>query len=237
MQQESTNQPQEAAWLLRSVAEQLKLPLAVIARQAELGHLTGSMDLRGAGVIRTHARAALNLVDSYLLGLQLMHEQRALTLEPVSVSSTLVDIAHELEGFAKQHGTKLELHVAGRYEPVMANRAGLRSALLALASALLEGYPLAGGYLTLGVHRTALGIVTGLYGDYEHCNTQHWRKALDLQGRAAQPLSTLITGSAAGLFVADAILQGMGSRLRPGKYLKRRGMAMTLQPSQQLQFV
>jgi len=228
---------QDAAVLLRSVAEQLRFPLASIARQAELAQLTGDMRLVDAASIRTHAQAALTLVDSYLLGLRLLQDQASLALEPVSVSSTLVDVAHELDAFAKQHDSRLRLHIAGRYEPVMANRAGLKSALLAIGYALLESYPLEGGRLTLAVHRTPRGIVTGLYGNYEQLTTEMWRKALDLQGRAAQPLSALSTGSAAGLFVAEAIMRAMESKLRVGKYLKQQGLATTLQPSQQLQFV
>jgi hypothetical protein len=222
---------------LRSVADQLKLPLAVIARQAELGQLTGDPGQVDLAAVRTHATAALTLVDCYLLGLQLVHQQASLAIEPVSVSSTLAEIAHELDGFARQYGTRLELRIAGRYEPVMAHRAGLKSALLALGYALLEGYPLKGGHLTLAVHRTPHGIVTGLYGDYEQLSAAQWRKALELHGKAPQPFSALCSGNGAGLFVAESILQAMSTRLRVGKHQNKQGLATTLQASQQLSFV
>jgi hypothetical protein len=219
------------------VAEQLKMPLTTIARQAELGQLTGQTELTDLSAIRTHAAAALTLVDSYLLGLQLMREQATLELEPVSVSSLLVETAHELESFAKQYDTTLELRIGGRYEPVMANQQGLKSALLALGYALLQGHPMPkGGRMSLAVHRTPHGIVTGLYGDYEQLSSESWRKALALQGKAPRPLTTL-SGSGAGLFVADAILQAMESKLRVGKHQNQQGLAATLQPSQQLVFV
>lgn len=229
---------QESVRLLRSVAEQLTLPLSAIARQAELGELTGNRELVDLAAIHTHATAALTLVESYLLGLQLMHEQAALALEPVSISSTLVDIAHQLEDFAKQYGAFLELEVAGKYEPVMAHRQGLVSALLALGYTLLEsGSSQKPVRLTLAVHRTPHGIVTGLYGEYEHLKTSEWRRALKLQGQARQPFGALCQGSGAGLFVADTILQAMATRLRVGKHHNQYGLATTLQPSQQLQFV
>jgi hypothetical protein len=187
--------------------------------------------------IQTHAAAALTLVDSYLLGLQLMRDQSILQLEPVSVSSLLVETVHELSGFAKQYNTKLELSIGGKYEPVMAHAAGLKSALLSLGYALLEGYSVQeGGRLTLAVHRTPHGIVTGLYGDYERLSADSWRKALLLQGRAPRPLASL-SGNGAGLFVAEAILQAMSTRLRVGKHQNQQGLATTLQPSQQLSFV
>jgi hypothetical protein len=233
----SAIESQDVTQLLRSVADQLKLPLTAIARQAELGQLTGDLARVDLAAVHTHATAALALVDCYLLGLQLMQEQAALALEPVSVSSMLVETAHELEGFARQYGARLELRIAGKYEPVMAHRAGLKSALLALGFALLEGYPLKGGRLTLAVHRTPHGIVTGLYGDYEQLSAAHWRKALELHGKAPQPFGALCSGNGAGLFVAETILQAMSTRLRIGRHQKQQGLATTLQPSQQLSFV
>jgi hypothetical protein len=237
VQGKSALESQDVTKLLRSVADQLKQPLTTIARQAELGELTSDPALVDLAAVRTHATAALTLVDCYLLGLQLVQEQATLSLEPVSVSSTLVEIAHELDGFARQYDARLELRIAGKYEPVMAHRAGLKSALLALGYALLESYPLTGRQLTLAVHRTPHGIVTGLYGDYEQLSAAHWRKALELQGKAPQPFSALCKGSGAGIFVAETILQAMSTRLRVGRHQKQQGLATTLQASQQLSFV
>lgn len=237
MQDNSAIESQEVMQLLRSVAEQLKVPLATISRHAELGQLTGNVQLADLVAIHTHAAAALTLVDSYLLGLQLLRDQTVLALEPVSASSLLVDTAHQLEGFAKQYNVKLELQIAGKYEPVMAHAAGLKSALLSLGFALLEGYPLAAGSrLALAAHRTPQGIVTGIYGNYERLSAEAWRKAFKLHGRAPRPLSSLC-GNGAGLFVAHTILQAMNTGLRVGKHLNQQGLATTLQPSQQLSFV
>jgi hypothetical protein len=127
--------------------------------------------------------------------------------------------------------------VAGRYEPVMAHPRGLKYALLSLGYALIEGYPLTNQTMTLAVHRTPRGIVTGLYGDYEHINSQQWRQALALQGQARQPFRAISSGTGAGLFVAQTILEAMTTKLRVGKHLNQHGLATTLQPSQQLQFV
>jgi K+-sensing histidine kinase KdpD len=223
--------------LLRSVAQQLTFPLTAIARQAELSLLTGDPSAVDIASIRAQAQAALTLVDSYLLGLQLLENQSVLALEPVSVSSVLIDVAHELDGFAKQHNTRLRLHIAGRYQPVMAHHGGLRAALLAIGYALLESYSPERGSMTLAVHRTPRGIITGLYGDYEQLSAEQWRKAILLQGKAAQPFHTLTAGNGAGLFVADTIMRAMETTLRVGRYLKQQGLATTLQPSQQLQFV
>lgn len=226
--------------LLLAVAEQLKTPLSVIARQAELEQLTGTA--ADMATIRTQTNAALTLVDSYLLGLELLRTQTNLDLEPVSVSSLLTDTAHDLYGYARQYGVDLELHIAGRYEPVMANARGLRAALISLGYVMIETQasqaPDKKRWLTLATYRSAQGIVAGVYGTYEdNPSAAEWRRAIELCGRAGQPFAGLVAGSSAGLFVADTILQAMSTRLRVGKHQKQGGLATTLRPSQQLVLV
>jgi len=229
----------ESMQLLRSIAEQLKQPLTNIARHVELERLRpeATADLSALGIQTT---VALTLVDSYLLGLQLAEEQGNLALEPVSVASTLTDTAHELQGLAKQYGVALEVHIKGRYEPVMAHHTGLKAALLSLGYALVEAEAAqagASGRLVLAAHRNRYGIVAGLYGEQTTLRAEHWRTALALCGQARQPLTGMSTGSGAGLFVADTILQAMATRLRVGRHARRVGLSATLLPSQQLQLV
>lgn len=224
--------------LLFSVAEQLKMPLTTIARQAELPSVSGA--IADPAAVAAQATAALTLVDSYLLGLELLADQQTLQLEPVSVSSMLVDTAHTLERYAKQYGVQLEVKLAGRYEPVMAHHAGLRAALLSLGYALV-GAQGAGDdskpkRIVLAGHRNARGIVAGIYGTTALDN-EALRTAMALCGKAQQPIASLVGSSGAGVFVADALAQAMESQLRVGKHARHTGLAMTLQPSKQLQLV
>lgn len=230
---DSTNVEQHMR-LLRSVAEQLKLPLVTMARQAELAAMDGTVAV-DPEMIRVQSDVALKLLDSYLLGLQLI-EQEQLNLEPVSVSSTLTDVAHTMSGFAKQYGVDVELHIAGRYGPVMAHQKALHAALLNVGYSL-AAQPLVTEQkrLVLAAHRTPAGIVAGTYAN-AHIPVEAWRHALELQGKAAQPFTTF-SGAAAGMFVADALGQVMSTRLRVGRFAHKTGLAMTLQPSRQLQLV
>jgi len=229
----------ESTTILSSIAEQLKVPLTTIARSIELGQLHDDPGLLDMGALHLQTQAALTLVDSYLLGLQLLNGQGQLALEPVSVASTLTDTAHELSGFARQYNVTLEVQIAGRYGPVMAHHAGLRAALLSLGYGLLatpDEFDDGPRRVVLAAHRTERGIVAGLYGEHGPTASQ-WRKALELCGRARQPLATLAASSGAGLFVADAILQAMATRLRVGRHHRQVGLATTLLPSQQLRLV
>lgn len=223
--------------LLVSIAEQLKVPLTQIARRAELAE--ADILPIDAQAVRTEATTALILVDSYLLGLELLASQRSLELEPVSISSLLTDVAHHLQPYARHYNVTLQMQLAGKYGPVMAHRAALKAALLSLGHSLV----VASGaketakerQLVLAGHKNAQGIAAGLYGTLD-VDPADLRTALALHGLARQPIAAL-HDSGAGIFVADALAQAMESKLRIGRHQRYAGLAMTLLPSQQLQLI
>jgi len=223
--------------LLLSVVEQLKLPLLQIARQAEHGQLSGQGSLPA---IQSTADGALRLLDNYALGVRLSLEPGQLAIEPVSVASVLYETQRQLYALAKNYGVTLELHIAGHFAPVMAHRQGLQAALVSLGAALIEALPaLESRQLTLqlATHNCRYGIVAGLYADAEQLSSQTLRQGRALQGRTRQPLPTLSHSSAAGVFVADAILEAMQLRLRTSRHHRLYGLGTVLQPSSQLQLV
>lgn len=224
--------------LLLGLAEQLKLPLLQIARQAELHSLGQTANMPA---MQATADAALRLIDSYVLGVQLAEQgHSALLLEPVSVSSVLYDTAHELEGIAKWYGVHLELSIAGRYGPVLAHRQALQAALSSLGAALIEALPALDDpklTLQLGAHRSRYGIVAGLYTNSQAVTAQNLRRGSELFGKSRQPLVGMSHASGAGVFVADAILQAMQLHLQPTRHNRLYGLGAVLQPNNQLQLV
>ena len=223
--------------LLLSVTEQLKLPLLQIARQAEHGQLTGQTD---AANIQATADNALQLLDNYVLGVRLSLDHQQLDIEPVSIASVLYDTGQQLDSMAKRYGVGLELNIAGRFGPVMAHRQGLQAALVSLGTSLIEALPaLDSPQLTLhlATHRCRYGIVAGLYADTQHLSSETLRRGRALQGKARQPLASLSYGSAAGIFVADAILDAMRLKLKVSRHHRLYGLGTVLQPNHQLQLV
>lgn len=224
--------------LLLSVAEQLKLPLLQIARQAELAHLRDTVNL---DEIKNSAESALRLIDSYVLGMRLSREnQSAVLLEPVSVSSVLYDTGEELEALAKFYGVKLELNIAGKFGPVLAHRKGLQAALTSLGASLIESLPALESpslRLQLATHRCRYGIVAGLYSDTETLTTHALRQGRKLMGHSRQPLVNVSHASGAGVFVADAILRAMQLKLKVSRHHNLYGLGAVLQPNRQLQLI
>lgn len=228
--------------LFLAMAEELKLPLQHIARQAELQQLQSAAGLAtGLQDIQASADMTLQLLDSYLLSLRLsLQPETSLQLEPVSLSAVLHDTAAELQHIAANYGVTLTLHVQGRYEPVLAHRQALQSALVALGYAVIEALPATGvkrQHLQLATHRTKQGIVAGVYGELDALTPQLFRRAQQLHGHVRQPLVGTLPGSGAGVFVADTILAAMASRLRAGRFMKLPGFAVTLPASEQLQLI
>ncbi len=225
--------------LLKSVADELKLPLMHIARQSELagmGRTSAQETLVGVG---QSARSALELVDSYLLGLQLAENQQLLELEPVSAASVIYDVAGRLEEIARRRGVSLAVELPVSLDPVMAHRAGLQSALLSLGTAVISAQPQVDKPLTvtLAAYRARGGIITGLYAEGLGISPAELRAAERLTGGRRQPLRRFSAGPSAGIFVAQNILRSMASNLKAVRYHKQSGLAAVLTPSQQLKLV
>ncbi len=223
--------------LLLSVAEQLKLPLLQIARQAEIGLIGQQSRLSD---IQATADTALRLLDGYVMGVRLNLEQSELEVEPVSVSSILYDTGQQLEAIAKSYGVSLELSIAGKYGPVMAHKQGLQTALVSLGAALIEALPALESpqlKLQLATHRCRYGIVAGIYSDTEQLTTEALQAGRQMQGKVRQPLSGFSHTSGAGIFVADALLQAMKLKLQVSRHHGMYGLATVLQTNSQLQLV
>ena len=223
--------------LLLSVAEQLKLPLLQIARQAEVSQLNNSNDLQ---TIQTTADSALRLIDNYVLAVQLALDQHQMPLEPVSVSAVLYDSGQELERLARNYGVDVELHIGGRFGTVMANRAGLQSALVSLGSALIEALPSSGQpqvKLQLATHRCRYGIVAGIYTDTQQLTADALRHGRRLMGGSRQPLTDFTHTAGAGVFVADSILSAMQLKLQTSRHNGLFGLGTVLELNNQTQLV
>jgi hypothetical protein len=226
--------------LFLSLAEQLSRPLLQVTQLAELA---AAEDPAVAALhwqmVRAIADSSLQLVEGYALSLRVHGKVTPLTLEPVTVSSLLYDAAHDLHAFAKQYGVELELDTGSGLQPIMADRAVLQSAMISLGQVFVMSQAEADepSAVRLAAHRTRYGVVAGLYSHASQLGADSLRRAHALQGKARQPLQRLVSGPAAGVFVADALLRTLAARLHVARYRTLNGLATTLQPSQQLQLI
>lgn len=222
--------------LLRALAEQLKLPLLQIARGAELAQ--GTNDTSSYTSITYTADMALRLIDSYLLSVELQ-AQPSLELEPVSVSAALQDTAHALSQLARQYDTELQINLKGKYQPVMAHRNSLESALMSLGYGFIEST--ADGErkhtVVLGAHQSNKGLVVGAYGNQPAISSEALKRGIALFGSAKQALPQLSGSAGAGVFIANSLLRSINAPLHVSKHNSLSGLAATLSPSRQLSLV
>lgn len=214
------------------------MPLMYIARQAEYYRTEETVSPLIFNDMQTNADMALRLVDSYILGIDLLTRQLPLQLEPVSISATLYDVAHDLTPLLRQRNTELQLVLAGKYGEVMAHRQGLISALYNVGSVLSEIEAPESGKHTIKIvaHRSINGIIAGMYMDGK-TPAPSLSRGRTLRGGVRQPFSDATAQGGAGIFVADAIFASMNTRLRFGRFKGNHGLAATLQPNKQLQLI
>ena len=225
--------------LIFALAEQFKLPLLRIARTAEL--TKGTLDPKALQDIENTADATLQLLDSFLLSSRLHEAGDQIELQPVSLAAVLQDVAHKIETIAGVSGCDIELHVAGKYGPVMAHSAGLSSALLNLGQVFVDVQSqrthTKRPVIKLAAHRTRNGITAGLFSDVEGLNVDMFKRAKKLYGTSRQPLAQLSAHNGAGVFIADSLLETMSSGLRVAHHQRLTGLAATFTPSQQMALV
>lgn len=224
------------ARLLRALAEQLKSPLMQIARSAELGRMVNPQD--ALPNIEYTADMALRLIDSYLLSVELK-ALPSLELEPVSVGAVLQDTIMRLQTLASHYDCNLDVRLSGKYAPVMAHRKSLEAAYMSLGYAFIEAAPQADRHhqVIFAAHRSAQGLVVGVFGDQPNLSSDMFRRAKALYGTARQSFPALSGTNGAGVFVADALLGTMSSPLRTARHQKLNGLAATFLPSRQTQLV
>jgi hypothetical protein len=225
--------------LFLSLAEQLARPLLTVAHLSELAPADGSASVEHWQAVNAITNSSLQLVESYALSLRMHGKVTPLTLEPVTISALLYDTAERLAPLAKQYGVEVELDAGPRVQPVLADRMVLQSAFESLGQVFLASQAEAEDRtpVRLSAHRSRHGVVAGLYGGSSLLGVDSLRRARSVQGMAAQPIHQLVSGPAAGVFVADSLLQALAARLHVARYHSMTGLAATLHPSQQLQLV
>lgn len=217
--------------MLYALAEELKLPFIQVAKNAELGRISGNID--NYKIIETTSEAALKLLDSYVLSSQVQINQAPLKLDSVSVTSVLYDSSQNLSRFTKLYNTKIDVVVDGKCGLVMANKSALEAAMTSLAYTFIcASEP--GSVVTLLAKKGNNNISAGVLSTNSNINKNSLKKAQKLYGNARQPIAELTHNQGAGLYVADTLFSSMDSHLDYSKYRSNKGLMATFLPSKQL---
>jgi hypothetical protein len=186
--------------------------------------------------VQVIARTSLQLLEAYE---QAVRQDADASCEALSISQVLHDAANALQPYATTLQVSLALDVPKRPVLVLANRQVLNAALTSLGQLFLQAQSERsdGAPVVLGAHLSRHGVVAGCYGKGLQLSTAMLRRARALRGRAAQPMPALVSGSVAGMFLADSLLQSASGGLHVGRFRNTAGLAATLPRCQQLQLV
>ncbi|MBI4034445.1 hypothetical protein HY380_00940, partial [Candidatus Saccharibacteria bacterium] len=191
--------------------------------------------------LKSNAENGLQLIEAYRMALH-TDETSMLDLESVAMAAVLNEAAHQLEPYAKNYATKMEVDIIGRFAPVLAHKASLVAALQCLGASLVRAQAAQrkrkNYRVILGAHRSTDGLITtGVFSNARGLSDQTLRAARGLVGRARQPFPALPAGSASGVLIADMLCSAMWQPLRQAAHRQMSGLATAVPLSKQLQFM
>jgi hypothetical protein len=226
----SINEAHNSEHILRSLAAELKHPLYLIARYAEL------QDTENLKSILDIAEGALSLIDDFLLVARAEYGQVQFDLEPIGTGSILADAANKMRPLAA--GTEM-LIKNDVHEPVMTHQAAILSGLVSCAQVMNEVQAGNNKYKSLVFRgfKTAEGRSgIGVFGP-SPISAHDVRRALSLRGRAHMPLAKISQKGATSLAIADGLFRAVGGTLEVRKMDNLKGLSTLLPKSEQLALI
>lgn len=226
--------------LLAALAADLRLPLLQIKTKVELLAGTDHLFAEHQADLSLSAEAGLRLIEAYLY-ISRMPGALQLRLEPLSPWQLLEESADELASVAKAYETEILIDLKACGRPVMADKSATKLAMVCLGESFIKiqaaSRPEGRRGLLLGGHRAAGGALLGAYGMLEGLNASVLKRARAQAGKTHQPFSSLPTGLAAGVLIADQLYAGLNSPLKISSHSRLSGLAAFFPLSQQLSLI
>jgi light-regulated signal transduction histidine kinase (bacteriophytochrome) len=227
-------------FLLKSVAEELRLPLVQISRLAELSRSSYSDSSDEMKTIESSADLALQLLESYILGVELGDKQKEIELSPITIGAVMNDVAHQVYRIANQNNCDIELLIKTS-KPIMGNYEAIKMAYLNIAHSIILANSSIGNTKRKSVIFAVYGRgpknMAGVYGNDIQINKTSWEKSMSIFYKTRQKIPEFSSINASGFFVASSILDSMSLSLNPSKYKGRKGLVAGFPLSQQLSLI
>ncbi|MDQ3159212.1 MAG: hypothetical protein M3P98_03720 [bacterium] len=223
--------------LARALAEELKLPLIQIARKGELARMTA--DPNQVRDIELTADGALRLIESYLFSTRVLLTQQQLDLEPISVGSTMYDIAQYLSGHARMYNCDLDIDVKSSIGLAMAHPEALKSVLTSLAFTLIStpNDRLSRKKVVLSAARVD-NVIRAQVISVDHIIAKDsLAQARNLSGVARKTSKDISHNTGAGVLLADRLMKAMNSDLKITRMGSSSGLGGDLLISKQLSLI
>ena len=217
--------------VLDSLISELRRPLTLIARQAEL-HKSQPEDNHLRSIQKT-AEETLKLIDSYLLTAQSEYGQQLLPVESFAAGSVIYDVAEEIRPAAKKANIEVVTDVNDAL--VLANRGGLEATIWCLSNLVLAGIssPQAGA-LEITSKKSANFLKISVLNRSVNIKNSDFHKVRSNLGKRHMALSSSSSETGVRLAIADMLGESLGTKLRAIKVGDKRGIGFDLALSSQL---
>lgn len=220
-------------------ARQIQSLVTQVARTNETALLSIESQQVANETIADALTAIAILTEGYITQTQYQSGE-TINHEPVSVGSLLYETAQELYPYAKRIGVDVMVgDLPKSHAVVMTDRQLMRTAMVSLGTVFMQAAQQTDETtpVVLSAHKSRFGTVLGLYGTFPELNNAMLRRARVLRYEANQPLPQFVSGPAAGLFIAENLLQSVAAKLHVARYRSLNGFATTLPGCNQLQLV
>lgn len=222
--------------LLNSLARELKGPLILIARRAELEKSERSTS-EALQSIQDTADKTLKLIDSYLLVAQSEYGQHSLQLEPIGIGSVIYEVAKDLYPYAKEK--KIDLSMDVKDGDVMGNREGLKAVLLCLSELAMAQTGDDSSHrrkVIIQTRRDKEAVSVSVLSNQFEIGGKDIKIARQIQGGAHLADSRLMD-SGIRLAIADILTGALGGSLHTKNFNGLKGLNFELPRSKQLRLI
>jgi len=227
-------------YLLKSVAEEIRSPLVQISRLSELARDGKSNVFEQLEMIESSADIALQLLESYILGIELDDKQREIELSPITIGAVFSDVAHDVSRLAKNNNFDIEMSIKTQ-KPIMGNYEAIKLAYINIAHEIILNCSLEDNQkrknITFAVISKSDQSMAGIYANNMDINKATWEKSMQIFRKTRQKIPDFSSGNGSGFFVASSILESMSLTLGPSKFKGNKGLSAAFPLSHQLSLV
>lgn len=222
--------------LLGSLARELKNPLILIARQAELEALNAPDQAYES--IKNTAEQTMKLIDSYLLIAQSEYGQAKLPLETIGVGAIIYDALEEFRPLADRQKVSLvsDVHDVA----VETNPKGFKTALWCLLNMALESVgsdeKSIKQIIVSARKQSRNNVSVSVLGSMD-VSQKEMTLARKLQGSSHLAMGLHSKSSGVHLALAELFAVAAGDGLHVAKQGNNRGLSLRLIKSQQLRLI
>ncbi len=224
--------------LLRTVGNELKLPLMQISNAASLLHdsdLSEEQRILQAQQLETSSRHMLHIIDSVLFAGQIETKQTMLQLEPTNVASVVHSVFLDCRELAQKYNKKLSVRISQELTPAAVDRTALHYSLFGLLDMLVRSAD--SNEIEVLIHHQADAVMITLRDNGPPISMKQIQTAFKRLGKATRPVKQLPNTTGMAFYVAYSLSRAMGGDLTVKRSGEERRLSITLPLSQQLELI